>query len=218
MAEFQAGGSFDVNRDVRPPTELWARVSQRNPNGVAWPLVAARRSGKTWCLQALKQLAPPAIAQVLDLRYPKDRARFRSQSSETYLLIDEPGEWLEGRDGVNTLLDICDQRKKSGLTTLVAFAPTEWAQVRHARGTNGSFDPRDLLWLDALTDGQLQKLTRNIAWARQLVESLPQRWRQNPYLLELLLQMAESDPTLRANLPELLPVVLEESSVPEYAY
>ena len=69
MAIFDATRTYDHRHDVRRHDDLVGLLQGSWPNGTFWPLVAARRMGKTWTLQGVRHQMGTASVQFLDLRH-----------------------------------------------------------------------------------------------------------------------------------------------------
>ena len=103
MRAFDVRRPYSPERDVRDHGQLLDLLLSLPANGVVWPLVGARRAGKTWTLKALEHhlgLADKASVRYLDLR--KFGRALPSVPPGTALLLDEPqlaGHGGNPRDG-----------------------------------------------------------------------------------------------------------------------
>ena len=87
----------------------------------------------------------------------------------------------------------------------MAISPLEWDLLWTAgRSTGDSINRDDLQYLEPLSDPEVDRLTvQRASWAGRLVPKLPACWRRHPFLLELVLELAEKKPPLRRRIPEL---------------
>jgi hypothetical protein len=91
MRAFDVRRAYAPERDVRDHSHLLDLLMSLPVNGVIWPLVGARRAGKTWTLKALEHhlgLADKTSVRYLDLR--KFGRALPSVPPGTTLLLDEP--------------------------------------------------------------------------------------------------------------------------------
>ncbi|HZF51692.1 MAG TPA: metallophosphoesterase [Polyangiaceae bacterium] len=215
-------GTFRVNRpyapelDVRERDDLLERIESQPPNGVLWPLVAARRAGKTWTLRAIEHRfngLQPSSAQFVDLN------RLGSLPSKVEpgqcLLLDEP-EVLLVRDA-RGFLDRCAELHAANVNVVVAMTPAEWEQLARAAEKGARVSARDLLFLPPLKPAEAKKLART-RQARALLRSLPESWQRSPFLLELVFETAELNPELAKDIRELLRTVIDRCDDAEFFY
>src|SRR5947209_2553205 len=135
MPQFDAGRAFQPGLNVRNFEYLVHLLEGKDslPNGVHWPLVAARRAGKTWALKALEDHLGKPRAQYLDLS--TSAAKFKATLRVSCLLIDEPGSML--REDARRLLGTCTKLKEQKVKVFVAMSPLEWDQLRKADSSGG---------------------------------------------------------------------------------
>jgi hypothetical protein len=198
----------DYNRqlDVRINyhQDLAKRLQDSRPNGPFWLLLAARRMGKTWTLQGIRDQLGGTNGTFLDLR--TESAVLDDEPPSFHLLLDEPGPLLDKADSAAAFLQRCAELWKRGVKILLALCPAEWALLKKADEATRRVDPRDLLFLEPLTPEQAKKLAKRATWTRTILQQLgdDSPWRRSPFLLEHLLEVAEGRPNLRKDLPCLL--------------
>ncbi len=218
MPQFDAGRGFQPRLNVRDFDYLLHLLEEKDsyPNGVLWPLVAARRAGKTWALEALGDHLGTARALYINLRGTNVASLAKLKYS--CLLIDEAGLVL--RDEPKKLIETCQKLKEKYSKICMAISPLEWDQLWTAGRSTGHWINRDdLRYLEPLNDPEVDRLTvQRASWAGPLVPKLPACWRRHPFLLELVLQLAEKNPSLRETIPELLRGAIERSSLTQYRY
>ena len=56
------------------------------------------------------------------------------------------------------------------------------------------------------------------SWAGQLVPKLPECWTRHPFLLEIVLELAEKRPSLRDNIPKLTRSAIDQANLVEHRY
>lgn len=180
----------DVRRDA---IEHWAdMIRGQNPRGSCWSLIAARRAGKTW---ALKGIEASLIKSTVDVAYidlrQRDDVRFNENLTQRdVVLLDEPQlVGTEATARAAELVNVLKERARSGKKTFLAIVPSEWDVLRHADGV--AIDQDDLLSLKPLSETQAKDLARKVNWAKQVVSSLPESWRLNPFVLEFALEYVE---------------------------
>jgi len=208
MPVFDARAEYTAKRDVRYHGELLQLLKNPPQRSVLYPLVGARRAGKTWKLKALELLQngrrTPGAAHFLDLK--QLGPNLPDQPPARCLLLDEPELTGEGPRLRNPheFLAWCRKQKAQGATLLLAMSPAEWTVLRAADEAGTLVSVQDLRYLDALTGEQARLLARTDQ-ARTLLPGLPEAWRKIPFLLELVFQMAEQiGPNAEKNLWELL--------------
>jgi len=184
---------YDAGRDVRKHTHLVELLAARPQEGVLFPLVGTRRAGKTWALRGLEK----ALNQGNEKRARYvDLTRTGGQLPETFsedcLLIDEPE--LAGQGGrvrsPSEFLKWCLRMHDGGKTLLVAMTPAEWVALQREGEPSKQVSPRELQFLLPLTESQAEELARTDQ-AKRLLPQLDASWKRNPFLLELLFQVAE---------------------------
>lgn len=213
---FRVNRPYDPKLDVRDRDDLFVRTEGLPQNGVFWPLVAARRAGKTWTLQALLHrwnTLSPGSARYFDLRRPNPR--FGSPEPGQCLLLDEPGELFqnEGR----AFLERLGEYYRAGVIIVAAMTPSEWELVRDIGTRSAHISPKDLLFLEPLSPSEAQKLARTPK-AAAILPQLPSLWTRNPFLLELLFETAERFPEKADKARELIRTVLDRCEDEENFY
>jgi 3',5'-cyclic AMP phosphodiesterase CpdA len=221
MTIFNARSGYAPVRDVRDQSALVDLLGTLPQEGVIWPLVGPRRAGKTWTLKALEyrlcQLAPGA-ARYVDLR--KTGSDLTRVSPAPCLLLDEPeltGPADQLRD-VRAFLQWCQERHAAGTVVLLAMTPAEWVVLRKAGEKGGLVCSRDLQFITPLADAEAERLGDRAPWGRALVAKLAPGWRRNPFLLELILMLAEAGPVLRDDPWELGRIARDRSEDDEFYY
>jgi hypothetical protein len=217
MGVFNVGGRYHRELDVRAYGDLLALLNGPRPNGILWPLLASRRAGKTWTLAALEEKLGVTVARFLDLRY--DGAVFDADPPPTScLLLDEPGPRL--MDSAAEFIARCTHLHAQGIKILLALSPGEWTLLAKADRAANKINLKDLRYLPRLAPAEANQLARRCpeAWPAHLLGQLPEPWQRHPYLLELVLETAERNPELRADMPELLRVAIDESSTVRHKY
>lgn len=222
MPVFDARAEYEQRRDVRDHRELLKLLKKPPHRSVLYPLVGARRAGKTWTLRALELLhngkKKNGAACFLDLR--QMGAALPEKPPAQCLLLDEPeltGEGSRRRDP-GELLAWCRKQKDQGATLLLAMSPAEWATLNAVDETGTQVSAQDLRFLDPLTLGQAQKLART-PQSERILAGLPEAWRRSPFLLELVFQIAEQiGPDAEKDVWELLRKTRNHSERMEFFY
>jgi 3',5'-cyclic AMP phosphodiesterase CpdA len=218
MPQFNAGRAFEPGLNIRDFKYLLDLLEPKNsfPNGVLWPLVAARRAGKTWALRALEDHLGESRALYLDLRPPSSASLKKQKKS--CLLLDEPGQILKADP--QGFIKACKELKAKGSSKIImAMSPGEWEFLWELGNSTGhAINRDDLQYLEPLRDFEVKKLTDRAIWASELVRRLPEPWSKHPFLLETVLGLAEKRASLRETIPELLREAIEESRVTKYRY
>jgi 3',5'-cyclic AMP phosphodiesterase CpdA len=215
MRTFDAGRRYEPGLDVRNLGDVLKLLRGARPNGAIWPMLAARRSGKTWTLQALEHLLGPGAARFLDLRSGGDGATFDATAPAPCLLLDEPGPRLADAP---RFLSRCAALHSSGIKILVAMTPGEWSLLEEADRPTALMTRKDLCYLRALADPEARRMARRKPWATRLLPLLPGPWRRNVFLLELLFETAEKEPELRGDVPALLRAAIAEADEAHHFY
>jgi predicted MPP superfamily phosphohydrolase len=212
---------YDARRDVRDHTHLIELLAARPQEGLLFPLVGTRRAGKTWALLALQAALNQGNEK--KARYV-DLTRYVDQLPETFsedcLLIDEPelaGEGSRVRRSPE-FLKWCLKMHEGGKTLLVAMTPAEWVALQQAGEPLKLVSPRELQFLRPLTESQAGLLARTDQ-AKRLLPRLDASWKKNPFLLELLFQVAEElGDKAESDLWELQRQVRDRSDDKEFFY
>jgi len=224
MPVYDARSDYDPERDVRDHGELITVLARRPQKGVLYPLIGARRAGKTWTLRALEHRVcegRPGAARYVDLR--QAGADLPEASAGDCLLLDEPelADDAPGRRDPQALLAWCRRAHAAGAVLLLAMTPAEWSVLQAAGEPRGLVSARDLRFLGLLQEEQARKLARTPA-AEALLGELPPLWKKSPFLLELVFQVAEeaamADPGLLDDIWDLLRVARERSEDAEFFY
>ncbi len=220
MRTFNVNARYDLSRDVRDHSNLLALTRVPAPNGVLYPLVAARRAGKTWTLLALERLCVDNgfSSQFIDMRRGELPAPENVDSQ--CLLLDEPQLAADAhipRDS-GAFLEWCDKLHNKHVAIVLAMSPAEWITLKQAGHKNAFVSQRDLQYLAPLNDAQADKLARTPT-AKALLADLPSIWTKNPYLLELVFQVAEDNEISHpCNMWDLLRRVRDRSRQAECEY
>ncbi|WP_437680873.1 metallophosphoesterase [Sorangium sp. So ce131] len=218
MGAFNVKRPYSPDRDVRSHGHLLDMLQSLPAHGVLWPLVGARRAGKTWTLRSIEHHLGGARAVYMDLR--RCGPALPSVPPGTTLLLDEPQLADTGgapRDAV-AFLRWCDDLYRSGTKVLLAMSPAEWIALERAAAADAwLLSPRDMRFLDPLTSAEAERLARTDA-ARALLPDLPEIWRRNPFLLELVFELAEQSPDLARDPWTLLRITRVRSELREFAY
>ncbi|WP_437993589.1 metallophosphoesterase [Sorangium sp. So ce145] len=221
MRAFDVRNPYSRERDVRDHGHLMDLLLSLPTNGVLWPLVGARRAGKTWTLKAIERrlcLAEERTVRYLDLR--NVGPELPGVPPGTTLLLDEPQ--LAGKGGTprdaSAFLRWCGDLYRSNTKILLAMSPAEWIALERAAARDAGFlSSRDMRFLDPLTPAEALKLARTEA-SRALLPALPEAWRRNPFLLELVFELAEQSPDLAKAPWTLLQTARVSSERMEFAY
>jgi hypothetical protein len=221
MAIFNAQASYDPRRNVRDPTKLVELLGSLPQEGVLFPLVGARRAGKTWALRAVESALkqrPGRTVRYVDLRYYGSGLPDTLQ--EDCLLLDEPeltGTGKRVREPA-AFLRWCKSAYESNKVLLLAMSPAEWAVLQQADESVGLVSSRQLTVLDPLKALQAERLART-EQARRILARLDEPWKRNPFLLELVFQVAEEQGDDAENdLWELLRQTRDRSDDSEFFY
>jgi len=218
MPQFDAGRAFEPGLNVRDFEYLLPLLEGRDwyPNGVLWPLVATRRAGKTWALKALENhLGQP---RALYVNLPSQTLGYLIKQKKSCLLLDEPGTILH--DDPQKLVEACSKLRDKGSKIVLAVSPAEWSRLWSVYSSRGnSINRDDLIYLEPLRDPEVEKLAiRRAAWAGELVPKLPECWTRHPFLLEIVLELAEKRPSLRDNIPKLTRSAIDQANLVEHRY
>ncbi len=211
---FQPSRNYLAELDAR--REHWkdvaAAVADDLPIGVVWTLVGPRRCGKTWALKALQRhlAADHKIEAVyVDLTGQPQKLEGLTVKNAGFILVDEPEQLV--RSSPAQLLTIAAGLKDEGRKLMIAMTPAEWSLLRAADPAGQWLRDLDRRPIAPLEEAQWLRLART-PWAPALVSELPAGWRQSPFLLEMLLWVADKAVNLRdpAQMDRLLLTVLEE--------
>lgn len=212
--------SYRPELDVRAWDDLAELIADSDPDGLLWPLVGPRRSGKTWALRGLLHDLGEERAEYIDLGRRRELSAIRP--TREVLLIDEPGKFLfaageVGRDRprspqpqrIDEFFRWCERsREKHRL--LLAMTPAEWSALCIVGRAERRVSDKDLQpHLRPLSPAQARRIAHDPR-ARALLEQVAARdpdWLRNPFLVRLLLDTADIGGKLQR---ELEPVELGE--------
>lgn len=214
--EFDPQRQYDPMFDVRDWTTLLDRV-RRLPSGVLWPILGARRAGKTWALRALEaQLEHPhfidarqvpAIGDGLEIE-PQTRVILFDELGPHLFVEPPPGEEFHRHrpreESIEGFVHWCRDQKRQNRVVIVALTPAEWHALQGHRSKWSPFIPSaDLqVALTALRPAQARKLAGRTQRGEQVVEKLLAEepdWCRNPFLLTLLLDIhCDTEPDVQA--------------------
>jgi len=212
--------SYRAEFDVRVWDDLADLVTDSDPNGLLWPVVGPRRSGKTWALRGLLHELGEERAQYLDLGRQRDLRRARQSMGEAkVVLLDEPGKFLfaPGEIGhgqarapvvseIKAFFDWCDKARKEDYRLLIAMTPAEWSALCMVGRDERLVSDKDLqLRLRPLSLEQAHAIARDDparALLRRVGAHAPD-WLRNPFLVRLLLDTAHQGGHLNEELATL---------------
>lgn len=220
MSVFQLNRAYQPQFDIRFADGVapnWAEplVEGRPANGQCWLVVMPRRGGKTWLARAIEQARGQAPTVRVDLRNGRPEAerlgvgcllggkgppRFR----RGVLLVDEPGIGQGGGlpKRLATGLRTMDQ---SGVVPIVLVTPGEHVMLAEHLGPEA---PKDVVYPPRLDDAETDRMFRRAPdWAPAVADGVRRHdpaWLNSPYLLELLMHVAEQQWRLRSDIPQLL--------------
>jgi hypothetical protein len=92
----------------------------------------------------------------------------------------------------------------------------EWDTLEKADGETKRLDRKDLHFLRPLAPAEAVKMKKRARWSTAL--PLPTPWLRSPFLLELVLEVAEKNADLRDDLPALLAAAIAEADEPHHYY
>ncbi|HYO66654.1 MAG TPA: metallophosphoesterase [Archangium sp.] len=207
---------------MRDHAELVALLGGLPQKGVLFPLVGARRAGKTWELKALEHLL--AGSHGGEVRYVDMRRHgpdFSKVPDARCLLLDEPE--LSGTGArvrpVEGFLSWCEERHHGGTTLLLAMSPAEWVVLQREGESRGLVSAKDLRFLAPLQPAQAERMAARTELSRKLLPRLPDIWKRSPFLLELAFQVAEElGAQAEEDVWELLRLIRERSDDAEFHY
>jgi len=202
---------YDASFELRDWHAL-SLVVRAAPHGVFWPILGARRSGKTWALKAIEEAIGKdnAIHVKLNQISPGRLRLPKAAQKHKYLLFDEPSRhlflrtpehelkksgWQRNIHTTMAFLEWCRKLSDDDRVITLALTPAEWAALRVAGEGDGFVAAKDLEYdrLGPLTLEQAERLPRTPA-ERQLFDMLPERWRRNPFLLVAIFRHALDAP------------------------
>jgi len=219
----------------------WAQplVAGQPPNSACWLTVLPRRAGKTWLASAVAHARPAGTTHRVDLRHSPAVLRRVGlqclvggkgppQITGGVVLVDEPGLAPAGPPGppaaarrAGGALGAVDPQvlarglaevRAAGAVPVVLATPSEHALLLPYLGPDA---PKDVVLPPALDAHEVARMAgRAPDWAPDLVDRVRQAdasWLETPFLLELVLHVAEDSPRLRADVPALLRATLDEA-------
>jgi 3',5'-cyclic AMP phosphodiesterase CpdA len=227
MNQFAPSRAYQARLDIRfadGQSPGWADplVEGQPPNAQCWLVIMPRRGGKTWLASAIAAARPPGTARRVDLRQGPAQVKKAGlsclrtgktapQHHGGVLLIDEPGLGPSGVDpgklaaGLHLVHDV-------GTVTIVLATPQEFSLLIKHLGPDGF---KDVLVPPALNQLEISRMAdRAPDWGPGVVDRVRQAdssWLQTPFLLELVLHLAEERPELRMDPPALLRAAAEEA-------
>lgn len=219
---FDARADYIAARDVRDHSALLTLLDSPPQKGVLFPLVAARRAGKTWALKALEHALAGSRGHTVgyvDLRrHGPDLSRVPEAK---ILLLDEPE--LTGTGSrvrpAGDFLRWCEDRHGGGTTLLLAMSPAEWVVLQKEGEPRSLVSAKDLRFLSPLQPSQAEHMAARAEQARRLLPRLSSLWKRSPFLLELTFQVAEElGAQAEEDVWELLRLVRERSEYAEFHY
>ncbi|KOV91701.1 hypothetical protein ADK65_35495 [Streptomyces sp. NRRL B-1140] len=237
MNHFRPSQAYSAELDVRftgGEVPGWARplVEGRAPNSLAWFVVLPRRAGKTWLAQAVEHARAGDPTLRVDLRAHAATVRRLGLGCligtrgaprvhpGTVVLVDEPAltQGGQGQEAARVLVDGLARLREAEAVPVVLATPAEHALLGPLLGVDF---PKDVLRPPLLDEAECARMAaRAPDWAPQVVARLQAAdpaWLQTPFLLELTLQMCESDPALRAD-PATLTRAAYEEAITRHAY
>jgi 3',5'-cyclic AMP phosphodiesterase CpdA len=233
MTHFAPSGAYQHELDIRctgtqVPGWLQPLVAGRPPNAESWLVVMPRRAGKTWLAAGIVHARPAGRTQRVDLRDPASSIRkagmgcllgATSTAPEVageVLLVDEPGLAHQGSRGggieASKLAAGLARVRQTGAVPVVFATPMEHYLLMPHLGPDAV---KDVLLPPPLGDDEIARMTsRAPQWAPGTAEQISQvapDWLSLPFLLELILRVAEDQPRLRDDIPTLLRAGLDEA-------
>lgn len=222
---------FQADYELRNWDALLQTV-QAMPQGLFWPLLGARRSGKSWALEAIehrlgKDKAAYVVLDPIDAAKRKlpDGARGRK-----ILLFDEPGRvlfedsppeqvrrdgWTLNNASAKKFVEWCRTLKNDGIMITLALTPAEWKALCEVGGTSVSNKDLEYQHLGPLSNAQAQQFPRTPP-QHELFDRLPPIWRRNPFLLAEIFKYALDTPM--ADIREIERETIAELNTGKYDY
>ena len=217
---FAAGAPHSRQADEPREVHDWKpQVDQilGGSEGVLRAIIAPRRRGKTWALRALEQrfqtpqkndsfAANEIRTSFHDLRDRPLLSDFSSaiaeavERDEPYVaLLDEPCDVLADSATTETFIKQCRQLNSGNAPKhiVLALTPKEWCGLHPVAGHR--VYERDLIFLEPLTNEEVDRMAARTTRATALRPHLPPEWTRQPYLLELLFEMWERHKTESAD-------------------
>jgi hypothetical protein len=226
MTSYSPSRAYEPQLDVRftggvdPP---WAVpvIEGRPPNSQCWLVVVPRRGGKSWFAAAVRrsrERAEAGTTDIVDLRgsaLTAKRARVYSvlmgsgkkmqlPPRDGILIIDEPGPAVQGDNAAKFAAGLVRIRE-AGALPVVLLTPGEQQMLVPHLETDAE---KDVIFPPGLLRVEANRMAeRAPQWGPVVVDEIGQidpQWLRSPFLLELLLHVAEQQPALRADVPRLL--------------
>jgi hypothetical protein len=231
MTRFRPSRAYQPGLDIRLAEGTvpgWAQplVQGWPPNAECWLVVMGRRAGKTWLASGIARTRGAESTRQVDLRANAAKVRNAGLlclrdgktaprlSSGELVLVDEPALAPQGRGGVDPaqLASGLAKLRAAGAVPVVFATPLEHALLMPHLGPDAS---KDMLVPPALDDAEIDRLTaRAPGWASETavwVRRADESWLRTPFLLELVLHVAEEQPRLRRDIEALLQAAVEEA-------
>jgi len=231
MTYFRPSGAYQPERDIRltagrVPNWVQPLVEGWRPNAECWLVVIGRRAGKTWLASGVAHTRHAGSTHHVDLRGSATRVRkaglqcLRDGRSVPrlapgeLLLVDEPSLAPQGRGGVDPALLAAGLAlvRETGAVPVVFATPLEHALLMPHLGPDAA---KDVLLPPPLDATEIARMAdRAPDWAPDTTDRVrreDESWLRTPFLLELVLHLAEQQPQLRVDLPALLRAAAEEA-------
>jgi 3',5'-cyclic AMP phosphodiesterase CpdA len=228
---FIPSGAYQPDLDIRFAAGLrpgWAQplVEARPPNAETWLVVMSRRAGKSWLAAAIARARPDGRTQRVDLRDSAAAvkkaglgclrgANMPPAVSGDVLLVDEPGLTAADQDGrrPRDLATGLAKVRESGVVPVVFATPLDHALLMPHLGADAV---KDVLLPPILNNDEIARMTaRAPGWGQKVadqVRTADPAWLQTPFLLELVLHVAEDQLQLRDDTAALLRAAIDEAA------
>jgi hypothetical protein len=232
MSSFVPSAAYHPDLDIRlgahgPPPWAQRLVSAREPNAACWLVVMPRRAGKSWLASGIVNARPAGTTTRIDLRDRRaviERAGLQCLLGVTHtpeldaklLIIDEPGFGEGDSHRIDPRLVAIGLKalRSAGVVPVVFATPLEHSLLVRELGADA---PKDILRPPALNMVEVGRMTaRQSDWAPDVaraVGAVDPSWLQTPFLLEVVLQVAEEHPSLRGDVPALLTAAVDAANV-----
>jgi hypothetical protein len=185
-----------------------------------------RRAGKSWLASAIEHARPAGTTQRIDLRLSRAEVKKAGlhclldgrgvpRLKNGVLLIDEPG--LRRSEGPGLDPEIFAMGlvilRARGAVPIVLATPFEHFLLMKYLGPDG---PKDVILPPNLNGFEVARLVaRQRDWAPKVVEqvrTVDSRWLQTPFMLELVLHVAEEQSSLRTDILGLLAAAVDTAN------
>ena len=203
---FYADRAYDPALDVRDPTELSHRIQQNPADGKVWLLVSHRRGRKTWTLKGLARDLRGVRAKFFDLRH--DPLPEKTPKQGYYFLLDEPLALLKNPEKAQHFIATCASLHSQNARVVIAVTPAECELLLQYGQAHALVCEKAIVGIKPLVPAEAQLLASRSSAAIELLGKLPAAWRRSAFLLELLFQLQERNPT--ATPAALLRAAIEE--------